>query len=81
MALQTFIAAGQTGLVVLIRFHGVELHALLRIERRKFQELPITNEADGDVNVLLVESLADAKIPVRPTPPMIDAICRNIPTP
>jgi len=40
-----------------------------------------TNEADGDVNVLLVESLADAKIPVRPTPPMIDAICRNIPTP
>ncbi|MET0232860.1 MAG: LolA-related protein [Rhodanobacteraceae bacterium] len=40
-----------------------------------------TNEADGDVNVLLVESLADAKIPVRPTPPMIDAICRGIPTP
>ena len=40
-----------------------------------------TNEADGDVNVLLVESLADAKIPVRPTPPMIDALCRGIPTP
>jgi hypothetical protein len=40
-----------------------------------------TNEADGDVNVLLVESLADAKIPVRPTPPMIDAICRGIATP
>jgi hypothetical protein len=31
--------------------------------------------------VLLVESLADAKIPVRPTPPMIDAICRGIPAP
>jgi hypothetical protein len=40
-----------------------------------------TREADGDVNVLLVESLADAKIPVRPTPPMIDAICRGIPAP
>jgi hypothetical protein len=40
-----------------------------------------TLEADGDVNVLLVESLADAKVPVRPTPPMIDAICRGIPTP
>ena len=37
-----------------------------------------TNEADGDVNVLLVESLADAKIPTRPTPPMIDALCRGI---
>jgi hypothetical protein len=40
-----------------------------------------TNEADGDVNVLLVESLADAKIPVRPTPPMVDALCRGIPAP
>ena len=40
-----------------------------------------TSEADGDVNVLLVESLADAKIPVRPTPPMIDALCRGIATP
>jgi hypothetical protein len=40
-----------------------------------------TNEADGDVNVLLVESLATAKIPVRPTPPMIDALCRGISTP
>ena len=36
-----------------------------------------TREADGDVNVLLVESLADAKIPNRPTPPMIDALCRG----
>jgi hypothetical protein len=37
-----------------------------------------TSEADGDVNVMLVESLASAKIPVRPTPPMIDALCRGI---
>jgi len=40
-----------------------------------------TFEADGDVNVLLVESLADAKLPNRPTPPMIDAICRGIASP
>ena len=40
-----------------------------------------TNEADGDVNVLLIESLADAKLPVRPTPPMIDALCRDIALP
>jgi hypothetical protein len=40
-----------------------------------------TFEADGDVNVLLVESLADAKLANRPTPPMIDAICRGIASP
>ena len=40
-----------------------------------------TFEADGDVNVLLVESLADTKLPVRPTPPMIDALCRGIAKP
>ena len=40
-----------------------------------------TIEADGDVNVLLVESLADAKLPTRPTPPMIDALCRGIASP
>jgi hypothetical protein len=40
-----------------------------------------TREADGDVNVLLVESLAAAKIPVRPTQPMIDALCRGIQAP
>jgi hypothetical protein len=40
-----------------------------------------TFESDGDVNVLLVESLADAKLPNRPTPPMIDAICRGIASP
>jgi len=37
-----------------------------------------TREADGDVNVLMVESLADAKVPTRPTEPMIDALCRGI---
>ena len=40
-----------------------------------------TFEADGDVNVLLVESLAEAKLPNRPTPPMIDALCRGIASP
>jgi hypothetical protein len=40
-----------------------------------------TFETDGDVNVLLVESLAEAKLPNRPTPPMIDAICRGIASP
>jgi len=40
-----------------------------------------TFEADGDVNVLLVESLAEVKLPNRPTPPMIDAICRGIASP
>jgi len=40
-----------------------------------------TFDADGDVNVLLVESLADAKLPNRPTPPMIDALCRGIASP
>jgi hypothetical protein len=36
-----------------------------------------TREADGDVNVLLVESLASEKLPNRPTAPMIDALCRG----
>jgi hypothetical protein len=36
-------------------------------------------EVDG--NVLLVESLAEAKLPNRPTPPMIDALCRGIALP
>jgi hypothetical protein len=40
-----------------------------------------TFESDGDVNVMLVESLADAKLPNRPTPPMIDALCRGIASP
>jgi hypothetical protein len=40
-----------------------------------------TIESDGDVNVLLVETLADAKLPTRPTLPMIDALCRGIAKP
>jgi hypothetical protein len=40
-----------------------------------------TIETDGDVNVLLVETLADAKLPTRPTPPMIDALCRGLTPP
>src|SRR6185312_7965055 len=40
-----------------------------------------TFDADGDVNVLLVESLAEAKLPNRPTPPMIDALCRGLASP
>lgn len=40
-----------------------------------------TIETDGDVNVLLVESLAGTKLPTRPTPPMIDALCRGITPP
>lgn len=40
-----------------------------------------TFDADGDVNVLLVDSLADAKLPNRPTRPMIDALCRGITSP
>ena len=40
-----------------------------------------TLETDGDVSVLLVESLADAKLPTRPTPPMIDALCRGLAPP
>jgi len=40
-----------------------------------------TFDADGDVSVLLVESLAGAKLPNRPTPPMIDALCRGIASP
>lgn len=38
-----------------------------------------TIEADGDVNMMLVETLADTKLPTRPTPPMIDALCRGVP--
>lgn len=36
-----------------------------------------TNEADGDVSVLLVDSLADAKLSSRPTLPQIGALCRG----
>jgi hypothetical protein len=40
-----------------------------------------TREADGDVNVLLVESLAKEKLPNRPTAPMIDMLCRGAKAP
>jgi outer membrane lipoprotein carrier protein LolA len=40
-----------------------------------------TREADGDVNVLLVEALASEKLPNRPTVPMIDMLCRGAKTP
>jgi len=40
-----------------------------------------TREADGDVNVLLVEALANEKLPNRPTMPMIDALCRGAKAP
>jgi hypothetical protein len=37
-----------------------------------------TREADGDVNVLLVDTLAAEKLPARATSPMIDALCRGV---
>ncbi len=37
-----------------------------------------TREAGGDVNVLLVESLANAKLPTRASPMQIDGLCRGI---
>jgi hypothetical protein len=36
-----------------------------------------TREADGDVNVLLVDTLASEKLSARPTSAMIDALCRG----
>jgi hypothetical protein len=36
-----------------------------------------THEADGDVSVLLVDTLAAAKLPSRPSQPQIDALCRG----
>lgn len=40
-----------------------------------------THEADGDVSVLLVDTLATVKIPARPSQPQIDAVCRGLKTP
>lgn len=37
-----------------------------------------TRDADGDVGVLLVDTLAQVKIPTRPSQPQIDALCRGI---
>lgn len=40
-----------------------------------------TREADGDVGVLLVDTLADADLPARPSQPQVDALCRGATAP
>jgi hypothetical protein len=40
-----------------------------------------THEADGDLGVLLVDALADAKLTTRPSPAQIDALCRGATVP
>jgi hypothetical protein len=40
-----------------------------------------TREADGDVSVLLVDTLAKTALPTRPSQPQIDALCRGPKTP
>lgn len=40
-----------------------------------------THEADGDVSALLVDTLAQAKLPARPSQPQVDALCRGVKTP
>lgn len=40
-----------------------------------------TREADGDVNVLLVEALADTKLAPRVSPMVVDGICRGVDVP
>jgi hypothetical protein len=40
-----------------------------------------THEADGDLGVLLVDTLANAKLPARPSQPQVDALCRSVPAP
>jgi hypothetical protein len=40
-----------------------------------------TREADGDVDVLLVGPLADTRLPNRPAPAQIDALCRGLSLP
>ena len=37
----------------------------------------VTREGDGDVAVLLVDRLASAKLPARPSQPQLEAICRS----
>ncbi|MBA8887226.1 hypothetical protein FHW12_001440 [Dokdonella fugitiva] len=41
----------------------------------------VTREGDGDVAVLLVDRLAAAKLPARPSQPQLEAICRDGATP
>lgn len=36
-----------------------------------------TRDADGDVSVLLVDALATVKLPPRPSPMQVDALCRG----
>lgn len=40
-----------------------------------------TREADGDVNVLLVEQLADTKLAPRVSPMVVDGLCRGVDEP
>jgi hypothetical protein len=40
-----------------------------------------SHDTDGDVSVLLVDALATAKLPTRPSPAWIDALCRGIKLP
>ena len=37
-----------------------------------------TEEADGDISVLLVDRLAGAKLAVQVSQPQVDALCRGI---
>ncbi len=39
-----------------------------------------TSEADGDISVLLVDTLATSVLPIRPAQSQIDALCRGIKT-
>jgi hypothetical protein len=39
-----------------------------------------TLEADGDLGVLLVDTLASAKLPARPSQPQVEALCRGVTT-
>jgi hypothetical protein len=40
-----------------------------------------TREADGDVGVLLVDTLAGADLPARPSQAQVDALCQGVTTP
>lgn len=40
-----------------------------------------THEADGDLGVLLVDTLANADLPARPSQAQVDALCRGVSAP
>jgi hypothetical protein len=40
-----------------------------------------TRDSDGDVNVMLIETLAATKLPTRPSQPLVDALCRGFKVP